>query len=81
MGFERAAIWALLRNPVLGVEALRAGWAMRKRGGLFPSEVYLRWRVATAYGDELTTTRGHDLVNYLEWRRGMRRIRRGSWKS
>lgn len=72
MGLERGTIRALARRPILLVEAVRAWFAMRKRGGLFPSSAYLAWRRYTAYGDRMATASAHDLVYYLEWRREMR---------
>ena len=78
MGFERGVFWALARNPGLLAEALRAGWGVRRLGGITPSGVYLRWRALTAYGDHSATVGVDDLVKYLRWRREMRRIRRGN---
>ncbi len=72
MGFERGVIRILVRRPFLFVEALRAWFAMRRRGRFLPSSAYLSWRRATAYGDPLATASAHDLVYYLEWRRRMR---------
>lgn len=76
MGFERGAILAILRRPVLLLEAVRSWLAMRRTGGLGMSGVYLSWRRATAYGDDTTTMSAHDVVNYLTWRREMRSIRK-----
>jgi hypothetical protein len=77
MGFGSAAIRALMSRPLLAVEALRAWGGMRRRGFPLPSRVYLRWRLVTAYGDELTTPRVQDVLEYLRWRREMRSMRRG----
>lgn len=76
MGFERGAVNALLRRPILALEALRAGWAMRRRRGLRVSRDYLSWRTVTAYGEDETSVRAQDLLNYLSWRREMRRIKK-----
>lgn len=76
MGFERGAILALLRHPVLVVEAVRSWFAMRRRGGFGVTGPYLAWRRVTAYGDHLTTFGAQDVVNYLTWRREMRTIRK-----
>lgn len=76
MGFGRDAIFALLRRPVLLVEALRTSLAMRRKGGFGPARPYLSWRSVTAYGDDMTTVGAQDLLNYLSWRREMRAIRK-----
>ena len=78
MGFERGAISALFRRPLLLLEALRTWVAMRSVGGMRLSKSYLGWRALTAYGDHSTTLSAHDLLEYLYWRRGMRAIRSGS---
>ena len=77
MGFERSAFLALLRSPSLLVEAWRAWWGMRRRNSVRSARSYLGWRTVTAYGDEKTTVSAHDMVEYLSWRREMRRMR--SW--
>lgn len=74
MGFERGVILALVRRPVLFVEAVRAWFAMRRRGGLLPASSYLDWRHFTAYGDQKTTASAQDVVNYLRWRRETRTV-------
>ncbi|HSM45935.1 MAG TPA: hypothetical protein VK969_13040 [Acidimicrobiia bacterium] len=76
MGFERGVITTLVRRPVLAVEAIRSWLAMRRRGTLKVSGAYLSWRQLTAYGGEKTTMSAQDVVNYLMWRREMRRIRK-----
>ena len=76
LGFQRGVILAILRHPILLVEAVRSWFAMRRRGGFGPAGPYLGWRRATAYGDSLTTMSAHDVVNYLSWRREMRSIRK-----
>lgn len=76
MGFERGAISAVIRHPVLILEAVRSLGAMRRRGGLGLSGAYMRWRRATAYGDQMTTMSARDVVNYLSWRREMRTVRK-----
>lgn len=75
MGFERGAIADLLRDPASLGEALRAWWETRGNGR-GSQGAYLRWRRFTAYGDEAATFGAHDLLDYLEWRRDMRAIRR-----
>lgn len=76
MGFERGAIVALARRPSLIVEAMRAWFAMRRRGSLRPSSAYLQWRAFTAYSDRLATASADDLVYYLSWRRETRIMRK-----
>jgi len=66
------ALSALIRRPVLLWEAVRAGIAMRARGGLLPSVAYIEWRIHTAYGVGDSETRIEDLESYLQWRRRMR---------
>lgn len=73
----RGAIPALLRRPSLWFEAVRSWWGMRSsnwRVGV--SQPYLEWRLLTAYGDETDAMRGQDLLEFLLWRRGMRRMRK-----
>ena len=72
MGFEPGVILALVRRPVLLLEAIRVWFAMRGKGGLRPSASYLEWRRYTAYGDQKTTPSAQDVVYYLQWRREMR---------
>jgi len=76
LGFERGVITTLVRRPLLAVEAIRSWFAMRRRGTLQVSGAYLSWRRLTAYGGEKTTMSAQDVVNYLMWRREMRRIRK-----
>lgn len=71
VNLERGAILTLARRPGLWLEAVRALVDSRT----LRSNVYLKWRHLTAYGDEQTTMSAHDLVNYLTWRREMRSIR------
>ena len=76
LGFERGAILALLRHPILLFEAVRTSFAMRRQGGLGLAGSYLSWRRVTAYGDTSTTLSAQDVLNYLSWRREMRTIRK-----
>ncbi len=66
----------LVRHPVLLWEAIRAFFAVRRRGGLFPSSAYLEWRMHTAYGNEDGDVPETDLLHYFIWRRSMRTISR-----
>ena len=72
---DRRSVLALLRQPLLGLEAARAWWSMRSRHGGGMSEAYLSWRLATAYGDSDATMSGQELLDYLSWRRSMRALR------
>lgn len=81
MGFERGAVSALFRRPLLLLEALRTWLAMRRAGGMGSSKAYLGWRAVTAYGDDSTTLSAQDLLDYLHWRRGMRAIRSWEWEA
>lgn len=67
-------LFALAGRPILLWEAVRAAVAMRRRHGAFPSNVYLDWRLHTAYGHASTEPRPEDLASYLSWRRRMRAI-------
>jgi hypothetical protein len=70
----RGGLLTLLRRPVLLWEAIRAGWAMRSRGGVTPNPDYLAWRLHTAYGEDATSVSPEDLAAYLGWRRMMRKL-------
>jgi hypothetical protein len=65
-------VLALAGRPILLWEALRAGFAMRRQGGMAPSADYLAWRFQTAYGDQAEAATPGDLASYLSWRRRMR---------
>ena len=76
-------IWVLfievLRRPRLWGEALRSvprlarrHWWRRPPFLPLPDPSYLRWRVATAYGDAAAAVRRHDVIAYLEWCRRQR---------
>ena len=76
MGFQRGVVLAILRHPILLLEAVRSWFALRRSGGIGVAGPYLSWRRLTAYGDETTTMGAQDVVNYLSWRREMRTIRK-----
>lgn len=64
-------------RPGLRLEAVRAGWAHRRRGWFASpwrplAAEHWRWRLATAY-PEGKGNFTHDLPAYLEWRRCQRR--------
>jgi hypothetical protein len=76
MGFDRGVITAVLLRPALWLEAVRTWSTLRRRGGVAGSQVYVGWRMYTAYGDHSTTASAQDVLNYLQWRREMRTIRK-----
>ncbi len=65
----------LVRRPMLLLEAIRAFFAVRRRGRPTPSRSYLRWRSYTAYGDHEASFQSEDVIDFLEWRRRNRRTR------
>lgn len=73
---------ALLRRPDLWWTAAvqvrrlaRAGWWRRPPFLPLPDRTYLRFRMVTAYGgDGRRAPEPDDLVSYLEWCRGDRRL-------
>ena len=74
-----AAILAVLRHPSLWIEALRTAFALAPDAWWrtppflpIPDPVYLRWRVASAYGDPKSTIAPEDLIAYLGWRKQLR---------
>ena len=73
LGLDRGLL-TLVGRPVLLWEAIRAGAAMRRLGGVLPSSDYVAWRIHTAYGDGPSETRHEDLASYLSWRRRMRAL-------
>jgi hypothetical protein len=71
----RLAVRALLR-PRLALDLLRTAWAFRRRGWWrqppfvpLPDPTYLRWRMYTAYADELAVPPVDDVVRFARWRR------------
>lgn len=76
MGFERGVVLGVLGHPRLWLEAVRTWFAVRRQSGFGASQVYLGWRHFTAYGDHATTASAQDVLNYLQWRREMRTIRK-----
>jgi len=74
-----AAIGAVIKQPRLWGEAVRAAMAMARDGWWrkppflpVPNRAYLRWRTATAYGDSKAPIDADDLVAYLRWRQRLR---------
>jgi hypothetical protein len=71
----RLAAGAALR-PRLAVDLVRTAWAFRRRGWYrrapylpLPDPLYLRWRMYTAYADELAVPPAEDVVRFARWRR------------
>lgn len=71
----RLAARAALR-PRLAVDLVRTAWAFRRRGWYarapflpLPDPAYLRWRMYTAYADELAVPPAEDVVRFARWRR------------
>ena len=67
----RAAI-----NPRLAVDLWRAAWSFRARDWYrvppflpLPPTEYVRWRMHTAYGDEVAVPSADDVVRFARWRR------------
>jgi hypothetical protein len=63
-------------NPRLGIDLMRTAWAFRRRRWWsqfpwtpLPDQVYLRWRMYTAYGDEAAVPPAVDVVRFARWRR------------
>ncbi|MDP8959244.1 MAG: hypothetical protein M3N51_08615 [Actinomycetota bacterium] len=72
---------AIVGHPKLWVEALRAvasmspdGWWRHPPFLPRPHPGYLAWRLVTAYGSPEAPLLGHDVIEYLEWRRRQRRL-------
>jgi hypothetical protein len=71
----RLAVRAIL-SPRLAVDLIRTAWAFRRRDWWrhapflpLPDQVYLRWRMYTAYGDERAVPPVDDVVRFARWRR------------
>lgn len=69
----------IVRRPGLLPAALGLAWAARRRGWHrrppflpLPPDSYLRWRLETAYGDEVDSPPVEDMARYLKWARRMR---------
>jgi len=65
-----------LVNPRLALDLLKAAWAFRRRGWFarspflpVPDQTYLRWRMYTAYADELAVPPVQDVIGFARWRR------------
>lgn len=74
--FLRVAI----RHPVLAIESARLalattrpGWFRRSPFLPRPEPTYRDWRLATAYGRSDTEPSTKEMVEYLQWRRTLRK--------
>lgn len=70
-----------LLSPRLAIDLFRAAWAFRRRAWWtrvpflpLPDGPYLRWRMYTAYGDELAVPPIEDVVRFARWRRTTMRV-------
>jgi hypothetical protein len=76
---HRSVLLAVARHPSLWGTALaflwESGckeWWKRLLCVLGPQRTYLRWRIATAYGDPDADLDPNDVVAFLRWRRRQR---------
>jgi hypothetical protein len=74
---------AVVTRPSLWITAIvqvvrlaRPGWWRRPPFLPVPDEAYLRFRLQTAYGDPEREPDPSDVVTYLRWCRGFRRVLR-----
>lgn len=70
----------IVRHPVLAAEAVRLALATATRGWIRrppflprPEPTYRDWRLSTAYGSSNTQPSTREMVEYLRWRRTMRK--------
>ncbi len=69
-----------LMSPRAALDLLALAWAMRARGWYrrppflpVPPREYVRWRMYTAYGDELAVPPPEDVLRFARWRRDLLR--------
>jgi hypothetical protein len=62
--------------PRLALDLLATAWAFRRRGWWhrapflpLPDRAYLRWRMYTAYADEMAVPPVEDVIRFARWRR------------
>ena len=78
----RAAVAVLARPALWGVAVAQVvrlaqpGWWRRRPFLPVPDPAYLRFRLQTAYGDPDREPEPADVVSYLHWCRGFRRVLR-----
>jgi len=70
----RPALWGVALTQV--VRLARPGWWRRSPFLPVPDPAYLRFRLQTAYGDPDREPEPSDVVAYLRWCRGFRRVLR-----
>ena len=68
-------------SPRLAIDLMRLVWAFRARSWTrrppflpVPPMEYIRWRMHTAYGDELAVPPPEDVVRFARWRREVMRL-------
>ena len=61
-------------NPRVAVDLLRVAWRFRHRHWFrrfpflpLPAMTYLRWRLYTAYGDDLFVPPANDVIAFARW--------------
>ena len=81
-GLGKMFLGVVVRHPSLAPEAVRLALATSASGwlGTFPflprpDPVYRDWRLATAYGSSETQPSATEVVEYLRWRRAIRKAR------
>lgn len=70
----RPWLWPIAARQV--VVLARPGWWRRPPFLPFPDRAYLAFRLSTMYGGEGRPPAGGDVVAYLRWCRGQRRMSR-----
>jgi hypothetical protein len=70
----RPALWGVAVAQL--VRLARPGWWRRRPFLPVPDPAYLRFRLKTAYGDPDREPAPADVVTYLHWCRGFRRVLR-----
>ena len=65
-----------LVNPAIAIDLVALAWAFRRRDWWrrppflpLPDQVYLEWRLHTAYGDERSVPPLQDVLRFARWRR------------
>jgi len=79
-GLGTVFLRVVLRHPVLATEALRTalatatpGWFRQPPFLPRPEPTYRDWRLATAYGRSDADPSTKEMVEYLQWRRTLRK--------
>lgn len=78
--YVKLALRAAL-NPRLALDLARLAWSFRARGWYrrppflpLPPREYMRWRMATAYGDADAIPPVDEVVRFAKWRRETMRL-------